>query len=68
MLPFTHDFIFGMVMRDPEVCREFLRTVLPKENFREVKMRMPENPLLSEEWAEEAVPEQHGPGPAGGRR
>ena len=27
--------------------------MLPKENFREVKMRMPENPLLSEEWAEE---------------
>ena len=52
MLPFTHDFIFGMVMRDPEVCREFLRTVLPKENFRVVKMRMPENPLLSEEWEE----------------
>ena len=53
MLPFTHDFIFGMVMRDPEVCREFLRTVLPKENFKEIKLRMPENPLLSEEWEEE---------------
>ena len=53
MLPFTHDFIFGMVMRDPEVCREFLRTVLPKENFKEIKLRMPENPLLSEEWTED---------------
>lgn len=49
-LPFTNDFIFGMVMRDPDVCAQFLNTILPKENFREIKMKMPDNPLLSEEW------------------
>ncbi len=26
-LPFTNDFIFGMVMRDPNVCLGFLKAV-----------------------------------------
>ncbi|MBR3705563.1 MAG: Rpn family recombination-promoting nuclease/putative transposase [Firmicutes bacterium] len=48
-LPFTNDFIFGMVMRNPDICADFLNTILPKEKFREVKMKMPDNPLFSEE-------------------
>ena len=48
-LPFTNDFIFGMVMRDPKVCMAFLKTVLPEEDFSEIKMKLPSNPLLREE-------------------
>ncbi len=52
-LPFTNDFIFGMVMRNPAVCMAFLKAVLPEENFSEIKMKLPANPLLREEPLEE---------------
>ena len=48
-LPFTNDFIFRMVMRNPKVCMDFLKTVLPDEDFSEIKMKLPANPLLREE-------------------
>ena len=48
-LPFTNDFIFGMVMRNPKVCLAFLKTVLPEEDFSDIKMKLPANPLLREE-------------------
>ena len=52
-LPFTNDFIFGMVMRDPNVCLGFLKAVLPEEDFSEIKMKLPANPLLREDPLEE---------------
>ena len=52
-LPFTNDFIFGMVMRNPKVCMEFLKVVLPEEDFSEIKMKTPANPLLQEEQLDE---------------
>jgi len=48
-LPFTDDFIFGMVMREPNICMEFLKTVLPGEDFSEIRLKLPANPLLREE-------------------
>ena len=32
-LPFTNDFIFSLVMRDPTLCRELLALALPEEDF-----------------------------------
>ncbi len=32
-IPFTDDWMFGMVMRDPEICRELLERILPHEQF-----------------------------------
>ena len=29
-LPFTNDFIFSLVMRDPTLCRELLALALPE--------------------------------------
>ena len=52
-LPFTNDFIFGMVMREPNVCLGFLKAVLPEEDFSEIKMKLPANPLLREDPLEE---------------
>ena len=52
-LPFTHDYIFGMVMRDAKVCLAFLQVVLPEEDFSEIKMKLPANPLLQEKPLEE---------------
>ena len=31
--PFTDDFIFSLVMRDPALCRELLALALPEEDF-----------------------------------
>ena len=45
-LPFTNDFIFGMVMRNPKVCMDFLKTVLPDEDFSEVDCIIKLNNLI----------------------
>ena len=37
-LPFTDDFIFSLVMQDPEICRELLNRILPEEEFGEIKL------------------------------
>ena len=59
MWPFTDDFIFMMVMQDAKVCSDFLKMVLPEEDFEEVKMRPQENPFFRDETmadAEEVSP------------
>ncbi len=43
---FEDDFIFMMVMQDAKICTEFLRMVLPEEDFEEVKVHPQENPLF----------------------
>ena len=43
---FEDDFIFMMVMQDAKICTEFLRMVLPDEDFEEVKVHPQENPLF----------------------
>ena len=46
--PFTDDFIFSLVMRDPELCRALLMLVLPGEEFGEIKLMKSPNPLIDE--------------------
>ena len=38
-IPFTDDLMFSLVMRDTEICREFLQLVLPEEgqDYRKLK-------------------------------
>ena len=45
-LPFTNDFIFSLVMRDPTLCRELLALALPEEDFGEIKIMKSQNPLI----------------------
>ena len=55
--PFTDDFIFSLVMRDPTLCRELLALALPEEDFGEIKIMKSQNPLIDEpaDGAAEAV-------------
>ena len=46
--PFTDDFIFSLVMRDPTLCRELLALALPEEDFGEIKIMKSQNPLIDE--------------------
>lgn len=52
LIPFTDDLMFSLVMRDVETCREFLKVVLPDEDFGEIRIASPENPLFAEVSAE----------------
>ena len=56
-LPFTNDFIFSLVMRDPALCRELLALALLEEDFGEIKIMKSQNPLIDEptDDAEEAA-------------
>ncbi len=40
-IPFTDDWMFGMVLRDPEICKELLQRILPEEDFEEIQMISP---------------------------
>lgn len=40
--PFTDDWMFGMVMRDKEICRELLKRILPDEQFGAIQMAAPD--------------------------
>lgn len=48
LIPFTDDWMFSLVMRDVETCREFLKIVLPDEDFGEIRIASSENPLFAE--------------------
>lgn len=48
-IPFTDDFMFSLVMRDAEICRDFLRMILPEEDFGEIRMMESDNPLIPDE-------------------
>ncbi len=41
-LPFTNDWIFSMVMRDKDICRELLARILPNEHFGEIHLADPD--------------------------
>ena len=36
LIPFTNDHIFSLVMRNEEICREFLEMIIPGEEFGEI--------------------------------
>ncbi len=62
--PFTDDFIFSLVMRDPALCRELLALALPEEDFGEIKIMKSQNPLIDEpaDGAAEARTRERTPG------
>lgn len=41
-IPFTDDWMFGMVMRDPEICQGLLERILPHEQFSQVYLANPD--------------------------
>ena len=71
-LPFTNDFIFSLVMRDPEICLGILKLAIPDEEFSEIRIMKSPNPLIDEQTdAEAALPSANGekrPRAAGGAR
>ncbi len=40
--PFTDDWMFGMVMRDEDICRELLQRILPDEQFGDIRLAAPD--------------------------
>ena len=48
LIPFTDDFTFSLVMRDPEICRDFLNLILPEADIGEVRVTTPDNVLFDE--------------------
>ena len=41
--PFTNDFIFTLVMRDPDTCKGIAELIIPDEEIGEVKIAASEN-------------------------
>ena len=41
-IPFTDDWMFSMVMRDPEICRQLLERILPGEQFTQIQLSEPD--------------------------
>ena len=41
--PFTNDFIFALVMRDPDICKGIAELIIPDEEIDEVKIAASEN-------------------------
>ena len=41
--PFTNDFIFALVMRDPDICKGIAELISPDEEIGEVKIAASEN-------------------------
>ena len=55
--PFTNDFIFALVMRDPDICKGIAELIIPDEEIGEVKIAASENSshvLISEKICEES--------------
>jgi len=48
LLPFTDDFIFSLVMRNPEICKGLLERILPDEDFSNIAFMPTGNPLFDE--------------------
>ena len=46
--PFTNDFIFVLVMRDPDICKGIAELIIPDEEIGEVKIAASENSLPDE--------------------
>ena len=48
LLPFTDDFIFSLVMRNPEICKGLLERILPDEKFSDIEIAPNLNALFNE--------------------
>ena len=51
--PFTNDFIFMNVMRNPKICREILKMILPNEEIGAIRIKKSENPFVDNSEIEE---------------
>ena len=49
--PFTDDWMFGMVMRDKDICRELLERILPDEQFGPIHLANPDGTFSDEEYS-----------------
>ena len=54
--PFTNDFVFAMVMRDPDICKGIVELLLPNEEIGEVKIATADNFLPDKAKEPEVVP------------
>ena len=54
-VPFTRDWMFAMVTRDPGICKGLLEVILPDENIEKIEIATPENPIMDEDF--EVTPE-----------
>ena len=48
-IPFTKDWMFAAVTRDPGICKGLLEAILPDEDIGEIEMAVPKNPIFDEE-------------------
>ena len=46
--PFINDWMFALVMRDPDICKGLLELVLSKDDIGEVKIATPDHPIFDE--------------------
>ena len=54
-IPFTRDWMFAAVTRDPGICKGLLEVILPDENIEKIEIATPENPVMDEDF--EVTPE-----------
>ena len=55
--PFTNDFVFAMVMGDPDICKGIVELLLPNEEIGEVKIATADNFLPDKAKEPEVVPQ-----------
>ena len=61
-LPFTNDWIFSMVMRDKDICRELLMRILPDEQFGAIHLADPDGTFSDTEQPDGQEPDNATPG------
>ena len=49
-IPFTRDWMFAAVTRDPCICKGLLEVILPDENIEKIEIATPENPIMDEDF------------------
>ena len=54
-VPFTRDWMFAAVTRDPGICKGLLEVILPDENIEKIEIATPDNPVMDDDF--EVTPE-----------
>ncbi len=55
--PFTNDFVFALVMRDPNVCKGIVELILPDEEIGEVNVALSDDALSKLKKKPEVTPQ-----------
>ena len=55
--PFTNDFVFALVMRDPDICKGIAELILPDEEIGEVKIALSDDSSPEKVKNPEVVPQ-----------